>query len=203
MTSEAMPMAPAIISTDGGSQNNVLSSKVLRALEVRSDTPAMKAALDALSHLPDHQDDLLTVDSRSVRVAIEQDALHQALLLQDELRALLQTVTQLRQGVSETAAIAHRVDEVIHSNVITTSSSSSIGLHNNIDKPGSGTISAAMLPKSDLGDNNALSGMGNGTYNDSALEQEQRLALVLSDCFTRRNIAQKRVEAVHEFLERF
>lgn len=199
MTSDAMPMAPVGSSTDGGSQNNILSSKVFRALEVRSDTPAMKAALDALSHLPDHQDDLLTVDSRSVRVAIEQDALHQALLLQDELRALLQTVTQLRQGVTETAAIAHRIDEVIHSNVITTSSSSSIGLHsNNIDKSGGGdTLSA------DLGGNNSMSGMGNATHDDSALEQEQRLALVLSDCFTRRNIAQKRVEAVHEFLERF
>ena len=199
MTSEAMPMAPVGSSTDGGGQNNILSSKVLRALEVRSDTPAMKAALDALSHLPDHQDDLLTVDSRSVRVAIEQDALHQALLLQDELRSLLQTVTQLRQGVTETAAIAHRIDEVIHSNVITTASSSSIGLHNNtIDKSGGVDSLSA-----DLGDTNSLSGMGNGTHDDSALEQEQRLALVLSDCFTRRNIAQKRVEAVHEFLERF
>lgn len=50
---------------------NILANKVSRALEVRSDTPAMKAALDALAHLgADHQDDLFTVDSRSVRVAI-------------------------------------------------------------------------------------------------------------------------------------
>ena len=68
MSSDAMPMAgvSASGSNDNGTQNNILSSKVLRALEVRSDTPAMKAALDALAHLPDHQDDLLTVDSRSV-----------------------------------------------------------------------------------------------------------------------------------------
>jgi hypothetical protein len=197
---QGLGQAPVSSSTDGGNQNNILSSKVLRALEVRSDTPAMKAALDALAHLPDHQDDLLTVDSRSVRVAIEQDALHQALLLQDELRSLLQTVTQLRQGVTETAAIAHRIDEVIHSNVISTSSSA-IGLKKN-DKPSGDTLSAAVLPKSDLGDNNLLVEMGR-THDDSALEQEQRLAMVLSDCFTRRNIAQKRVEAVHEFLERF
>ena len=182
-------------STDGGGQNNILSSKVLRALEVRSDTPAMKAALDALAHLPDHQDDLLTVDSRSVRVAIEQDALHQALLLQDELRSLLQTVTQLRQGVSETAAIAHRIDEVIHSNVISTPNNNAIGISNS-DKPD------ADNPKSDPGDSDVLTGMGR-IHDDSAFEEEKTLALVLSDCFTRRNIAKKRVEAVHEFLERF
>jgi len=194
MSSDAMPTAraPASGSNDNGTQNNILSSRVLRALEVRSDTPAMKAALDALAHLPDHQDDLLTVDSRSVRVAIEQDALHQALLLQEELRSLLSTVTELRQGVSETAAIAHRIDEVIHSNVIATTNNSAIGLTGG-DKPGI---------ESDLGDSNALSGAGN-THDDTALEQEQALALLLSDCFTRRNIAKKRVEAVHEFLERF
>ncbi len=195
MSSDAMPMAgvSASGSNDNGTQNNILSSKVMRALEVRSDTPAMKAALDALAHLPDHQDDLLTVDSRSVRVAIEQDALHQALLLQEELRSLLQTVTELRQGVSETAAIAHRIDEVIHSNVIaTTTSNSVIGLSGS-EKP---------IIESDVGDNNPLSGAKN-THDDDALEQEQTLALLLSDCFTRRNIAKKRVEAVHEFLERF
>jgi len=178
---------------DNSSQNNILSSKVLRALEVRSDTPAMKAALDALAHLPDHQDDLLTVDSRSVRVAIEQDALHQALLLQDELRSLLQTVTHLRQGVSETAAIAHHIDEVIHSSVITTSISATGGL-NNTDKLDGDNAGGGTLPKSDLGD---------GTHDQSDLEQEQRLAMLLSDCFTRRNIARKRVEAVNEFLDRF
>ena len=38
---------------------------------------------------------------------------------------------------------------------------------------------------------------------DAALEQEQQLASVLSDCFNRRNVARQRVAAVHEFLERF
>jgi hypothetical protein len=192
-------MASATVQTsDTGSssgQSNMLSSKVSRALEVRSDTPAMKAALDALAHLPSHQDDLFTVDSRSVRVAIEQDALQQALLLQDELKTLLKTVTQLRQGVSETTAIAHRIDQVIHSNVITTSSSTAIS-H---DKNPASDVS------NDLGDNNTLgAGMsGMDTTSDSSLGQEQRLALVLSDCFARRNVARKRVEAVDEFLERF
>jgi hypothetical protein len=38
---------------------------------------------------------------------------------------------------------------------------------------------------------------------DDALGQEQRLASVLSDAFTQRNLARKRVEAVHAFLEKF
>ena len=183
-----------------GSQNSILSSKVFRALEVRSDTPAMKAALDALAHLPDHQDDLFTVDSRSVRVAIEQDALQQALLLQDELRSLLQTVTKLRQGVSETAAIAHRVDEVIHSSVIATSGSGSSGIGQN-NNGGKSVGDGAISPSDDTG--LGLSTGAGRNSDDAALEQEQRLALLLSDCFTRRNIARKRVETVHEFLERF
>lgn len=179
-------MTDSVPDTNRGSssQNSILASKVSRALEVRSDTPAMKAALDALAHLPDHQDDLFTVDSRSVRVAIEQDALHQALLLQNELKGLLTTVTELKKGVSETAAIARRIDEVIHSNVV----SSPVAGHSSVDNVSAEGIVTATI--------------GQGT-SDSALEQEQKLSAVLSDCFARRDIARKRVEAVHEFLERF
>lgn len=171
-------------------QNSILSAKVSRALEVRSDTPAMKAALDALAHLPDHQDDLFSVDSRSVRVAIEHDALQQALLLQDQLRQLLATVSKLRQGVTETAAIAHRVEEAIQANVITA----------NVEHP---DISAQ---ESDLADDGALhasTSSSSGQPLDHALEQEQRLASILHDAFSQRSAAQKRVETVHAFLEKF
>merc|ERR1719162_2000481 len=55
---------------------------------------------------------------------------------------------------------------------------------------------------------NLVLGVGNvnsprETSSDHALEKEQRLALLLSDCFARRNVARARVEAVNEFLERF
>ncbi len=158
-------------------QNSILSAKVSRALEVRSDTPAMKAALDALAHLPDHQDDLFSVDSRSVRVAIEKDALQQAILLQNELQSLLTIVGQLRQGVSETAAIAQRVEESIHMNVVTTRVESS---PTNVIEETTGDAPV-----------------------DQALQQEQKLASLLSDAFAQRNAARKRVEAVHAFLEKF
>lgn len=158
-------------------QNSILAGKVSRALEVRSDTPAMKAALDALAHLPDHQDDLFSVDSRSVRVAIEKDALQQALLLQQQLQTLLNVVGQLRQGVSETAAIAQQVEEAIQMNVVTA----------RVDP-------VPTTPAEESATDAPV---------DQALQQEQRLAAVLSDAFAQRNAARKRVETVHAFLEKF
>lgn len=214
-----MPSAPT--SNNNASNNSILASKVSRALEVRSDTPAMKAALEALAQLHPSSlqgadgartggkstttatsssngddDDLFAVDSRSVRVAIEQDALQQALLLQEELRRLLNTVRRLRQGVTETAASARRVDEVVHSNVITVSVTSQQSQSQQDDS----------ITTSPTGvDFGSASGIlsSSTTTSDAALEQEQRLAMVLSDCFNRRNIARQRVAAVHEFLERF
>jgi hypothetical protein len=180
----------------GNNQTSILSAKVSRALEVRSDTPAMKAALDALDHLPDHQDDRFSVDSRSVRVAIEQDALQQALLLQEKLSTLLSTVSELREGVSDTAAIAHRVEEAIHTNIMADSKPppsdntavGSAGTAETEENAGSADLASSTVMK---------------TTTDNALESEQRLASVLSDAFTQRNMARKRVEAVHTFLEKF
>jgi conserved oligomeric Golgi complex subunit 6 len=167
-------------------QNNILAAKVARALEVRSDTPAMKAALESLSHLPDHQDDLFSVDSRSVRVAIEYDALQQALLLQRELQSLLETVGALRNGISETAAIARRVEEAIHMNVVTAS----------------GDFSGSSLGAGTSADSETSNQLRDGPV-DQALATEQKLASILNEAFLERNAARKRVEAVHTFLEKF
>ena len=227
-TMSASAAGPGVASapTSGNNNNSILSSKVSRALEVRSDTPAMKAALEALAQLhpsslqgtdggggaatasnnktgtatnpSDDSDDLFAVDSRSVRVAIEQDALQQALLLQDELQTLLGTVRQLRQGVTETAALARRVDEVVHSNVIMASVVVSQEQQQQQDDP-----AANLADGVDLGSATTLLTSSSMASTDAALEQEQRLAMVLSDCFNRRNIARQRVSAVHEFLERF
>lgn len=164
--------------------NSILAAKVARALEVRSDTPAMKAALDALSNLPDHQDESFTIDSRSVRVAIEHDALQQALLLQAELQKLLDTVGGMRQAVSDVAAFGQQVEESIHMNVVTAS----------VD---AGESFA-------LGDNSsgAAALQGDATV-DQALAQEQKLASILNEAFVERNAARKRVETVNAFLDKF
>ena len=60
-----------------------------------------------------------TLGSKSVRVAIEQDALQQALLLQNELQELVSMVETFSQGVEETAAIALRVREATQMQVTT------------------------------------------------------------------------------------
>ena len=159
------------IDTTGSS---ILSEKVTRALEVRTDTPAMKAALDALSHLPSE-----SMDSRSVRVAIEQDALQQALLLQDELRALVKIVSSLREGVSQTAVIAHRVSDSINSSVVSQRPS----VEASSDMPSMPDA----LPLS----------------NEDSLEKEQQLAGILADAFAERELAEQRAETVAAFLEKF
>lgn len=169
---------------------DILSSKVTRALEVRTDTAAMKAALEALSQLPtenEHQ----VIDSRSVRVAIEQDALHQALLMQDELKRLVSVVSELRKGVTDTAAIANRVSDAIDASVVTPSSSS--------------------VPTNTEGESKQEEELVGSLSNtakpvlspEEALELEQQLATRLSDAFRERDEAAKRAHAVNEFLNKF
>jgi hypothetical protein len=108
----------------------------------------------------------------SGRVAIEQDALQQALLLQNNLKGLVQTVTALKRGVSETAAIARRIDEVIHSKVVSSSVEGSVSVENF---------------RVDLADSSSgLSTIGRDT-SDAALEQEQKLAAVRTNVGDRSN----------------
>jgi len=162
----------------------------------------MRAALEALSHLPSAE----SMDSRSVRVAIEQDALHQAVLLQKELQSLVTLVQDLRQGVSDTAQIAHRVSDAIHSTVVSAHSPLSSGTggggNNNTGSssgmPGGSTeeeFKTSDMPQS-MPDTMPLS-------NEDALEKEQQLAAILADAFAERDEASQRAETVAAFLEKF
>jgi hypothetical protein len=153
--------------------SSILSEKVSRALEVRTDTPAMKAALEALGNLEQ-------MDSRSVRVAIEQDALHQALLLQDELQSLVNLVSSLRQGVTDTAQIAHRVAQAISSPVV-----------------------SATLPESSATEDLPAMPESLPLSSEDSLEKEQQLASLLYDAFAKRTEAQQRADTVAAFLEKF
>jgi hypothetical protein len=157
--------------------STVLSEKVSRALQVRTDTPAMKAALEALSHL--NSGDL---DSRSVRVAIEQDALQQAKFLKHELQALCDQLSSLREGVADSSSFAQTVQQAIHTNVITDETPTT------------------MIQTGTTGIEDSKQG-NDGSRN--ALEEEAKLAAVLSEAFVNRNIARKRLVAVNDFLEKF
>jgi conserved oligomeric Golgi complex subunit 6 len=87
--------------------HHILSERVTRALAVRTDTVAMKTALDALqaSYVP-HQS---SMDSRSVRTAMEMDTLQQARLVQDSVHSMLQVVTKLR---TECVAIRQTAQDI-------------------------------------------------------------------------------------------
>lgn len=170
-----------------GDGSSILSSKVNRALEVRTDTPAMRAALEALSHLPSAE----SMDSRSVRVAIEQDALQQALSLQMELKSLVTLVQELRQGVSDTAQIAHRVNDAIHTTVVSAHGTEEF----KSSSDNTSTTTNSMQPQS-MPELMPLS-------NEDALEKEQQLAALLSDAFGDRDEAAQRAETVAAFLEKF
>ena len=175
------PTFTMIDTTTLSSSNNILSEKVLRALEVRTDTPAMKAALEALSGLPSSD----AMDSRSIRVAIEQDALQQALALQYELAGLVKLVSALRAGVSQISSIAATVNNTIQSNVVLqpvpTLSDDIQEAQGGVDK------------KPHLNEVNAT----------DTLEKEVHLAALLAEAFRARKEAQKRAETVAAFLEKF
>lgn len=199
---------------------SILSEKVNRALQVRTDAPAMKAALDALAHLNDNDNDdnnnndtknnntneskqkeLFSFDSRSVRVAIEHDALQQALKLKNELRSLVNTVQDLRQGVSETAEIARRVRAATQMQVITTET-----LNHMI--PGSASShhaeeNAVITEQQTMSATTTTTTTTTAAATGGGLQQEVALASQLSDAFLHRDMARKRLQAVHAFLEKF
>ena len=116
-----MAAGPPTTATSGssGSNNNVLSDKVNRALHVRTDTPAMRTALDALSNLQASEDNDAfgsvkkagsgsggaVIDAKSVRAAIEKDALRRALEFQTELQKLARDATKLRERVDNVAKV--------------------------------------------------------------------------------------------------
>ena len=129
-----------------GGGNNVLSDKVNRALAVRTDTPAMRAALDALAGLSADDDDdddddggggrgggggggggggIAVIDARSVRAAIERDALRRAVEFQSELRRLADDASALRERIDGVARVAALVGERVGAGILLDASSSS------------------------------------------------------------------------------
>eukprot|EP00984_Skeletonema_dohrnii_P024177 scaffold13278_cov67-Skeletonema_dohrnii-CCMP3373.AAC.1 len=106
--------------------SNVLSDKVNRALHVRTDTPAMKAALSALATLPSSSSTSSTtsndnggvIDAKSVRAAIETDALRRALQFQTELQKLARDATILRERVDTVSRVAGHIGRIVDGRII-------------------------------------------------------------------------------------
>lgn len=173
--------------------SSILSDKVQRALQVRVDTPAMKAALEALGQLQDSSsglDSFHHLDARSVRHAIEYDALQQALLLQNELQNLRDKTRELRHGIAETTLMARRVKEAIHTDVMRPKNSTNTLITSGEQRRES---SSSTAPESTLVTTAAPAG----------LKAEEDLAAALADAFARRDVARQRLDAVQQFLETF
>ena len=89
----------------------------------------MKAALEALANLSSSSENTAadpqtttttstTIDARSVRVAIEQDALYQARLLEGELRKSVERVGGLRVEIKAVSDVADEVCRCIDKGVV-------------------------------------------------------------------------------------
>ncbi|KAL7523007.1 hypothetical protein ACHAWF_000312, partial [Thalassiosira exigua] len=141
------PSAAASAPASYASGDHVLSDKVSRALRVRTDTPAMRAALDALAGLSPDDDEFRPSSKgrdergggsggragsaagggggggggggvRSVRAAIERDALKRALEFEGELRRLAADASELRRRVDGVARVAASVGERVRDRIL-------------------------------------------------------------------------------------
>lgn len=156
------------------SPSNILTDKVARALQVRTDTAAMKSALNALAEL----DDETVIDAKTVRSAMEKDALQQAMLLAEELDRILSVVSNLRQSCSEVADTAANLVEICNTSVISKAS-----------------------PVSVFASSKAIADEEGPATNPQ--EDEKKLAETLSEAFAMRDAARQRLEAVDTFLDKF
>ena len=167
-----------------------------------------------------------TIDPRTVRQAIEVDALHQAQLLQTELAAMVDTVTNLRTQIVDVAEAARMVGREMRRDVVGISldDHGHHGGHGGHGHPGKheekhdGSSSSAAAddpialalrgstddddgyPTDALPPNLTIS---TGIYGTDALASERRLASLLHSAFLNRHEAKLRADAVQQFLDKF
>jgi hypothetical protein len=208
-TVELPPAATAPIKS-----TNVLSDKVNRALSVRTDTPAMRAALSALASLPSQSSSSSTdvnttssksnnssaatatssggiIDAKSVRAAIETDALRQALQFQVELQKLARDATILCERVDTVSRVASHIGKIVDGSIISKdqiidSNNSSSNNNNNGGDESGGGISTMIIDE-----------------NMSSWEMERALASTLHSAHKSYIDATQRQIAVDAFLDKF
>ena len=184
--SMSSPSKPTSTST------SILSTKVQRALQVRTDTPAMANALSSLATLHDNN-----IDARNVRNAIEEDALHQARLLERELQHLVSKVGTMRDGIKNVLDVAESVGKSLETGVVGVEESSRVA-NGNSGVGVSGEEQKVM---------EGMEGMegGSSIHGPSAeiFEEECQLAAMIADAFQEREEAKKRYNTISEFLEKY
>ena len=193
-----MAAAPVAAPAAANGSNNVLSDKVNRALHVRTDTPAMRAALAALANLSpdDHATDGRAsssshggvIDARSVRAAIERDALRRALDFQAELRRLAGDATALRERVDAVARMASLVSHKVEGQIVDAASDTAAAAHPG-EAPGGDPLGAGAPPPAPAP--------------VPAREQEHQLAAGIARAQKQYVEAVRRQVAVDAFLDKF
>ena len=182
----------------------------------------MKAALEALANLSSSSENTAadpqtttttstTIDARSVRVAIEQDALYQARLLEGELRKSVERVGGLRVEIKAVSDVADEVCRCIDKGVVDVTSHKTDDAKD--DGGGMMTTMRMLSEENDDEDRTALeekekSPLDITTENDapdakSEIEEEERLAALLANAFHKRDEAHCRFEAITIFMEKF
>ncbi len=213
MAEVSTPASTSLSGSSGG--NNVLSDKVNRALQVRTDTPAMRAALDALANLStDHEYYDIggggrggtsrklsssggggsggVIDAKSVREAIERDALRRALDFQKELQKLGRDATKLRERVETVSQVANLVKQRAETQIIEIGSDSSRG-----DLSKHADVGETLTNEGDDG------GGSSSSVAVDAWEAERNLVSHLAYCQRDYVEAIKRQVAVNDFLDKF
>jgi hypothetical protein len=165
--------------------DNILSTKVSRALSVRTDTPAMLSALEALAGLGDGDaaagDNKTPLDPRSIRSTIEQSALLRALAFQEQLKKLADAATKLRERAEDVERCAEVLERRSASGVVVVD----FAEESSGDVPGIGSSA------------NAAGG------EEEAWKKEQMLATRLYQAHRSYLNSTKRRIAVEAFLEKF
>lgn len=236
--------AAAAVTSTSNPSTSILSEKVQRAVQLRTDTPALKAALEALGHLTtvssntnnttvsnssssgsrssssdSHGNSVtnqnvhekknaitaLVVDPRSVRTVMEQDALQQALALQEALQTIVEAVTSMRQQCTKVACTATKVRETLHRSVLATETvNTTLNLVNHMEGGGGDGGTGDSPQKSSTVNNSSVgASTNNDTIPDNIIRDEAQLAAILDEAFQRRNEAAQHLAAVQTFMETF
>ena len=108
-TSSGISPAKDASSASVVTSSTILTNKVNNVISLNTQTPSFSSALTALSTLQTPT----KIDARSIRTAIEHDAVSQAKSLEEEMKRLVSVVKDTRKSIKQIVEISERVKESI------------------------------------------------------------------------------------------
>jgi hypothetical protein len=160
----------------------------------------MANALNSLASLAHDSN----IDARNVRNAIEEDALHQARLLEKELKSLVDLVGNMRGSIKSVLTVAESVGKSLETGVIDVDASVSVNANVNANATTSSTVGAESSGiDGGIMEESKLLSEEEGVEDSGTFEEERKLAALLADAFQEREEASKKYEAISKFLEKY